>query len=181
MRARYLGRLGFFPKAPKSGSGLNLDPRSTRHTPTSSVPLKRDLEAKDDSATDQEACATEAYEEKMCTTGGGNPPLRGRSGSVSFDKNVTVRQIPVHTEYSQRIRNQLWLGRKEMQENACRNAFEFAAENWDWRQATEDEDMIRDLKGEMVHPVHYQHHNCNLQQQFFMVMSAQRGAQQSSF
>eukprot|EP00957_Ditylum_brightwellii_P179667 13686345-Ditylum_brightwellii.AAC.1 len=40
--------------------------------------------------------------------------------------------------------------------NATRNVIEFTAENWDWRQAVEDGDMIIcSVTGERVHPIHY--------------------------
>jgi hypothetical protein len=77
----------------------------------------------------------------------------------------------MRNEYSTRIRKQLWSDRTEIQRNASRNSYEFAAENWDWRQVAEDKDMIQAVTGELIHPIHYIQH-CNLQRQFFLVMSA---------
>ena len=91
--------------------------------------------------------------------------------SVSFSPLVTVHPIPKHSAYSQRIRQTIWTPPSEMQENAARNCIEFAAENWDWRQVAEDQDMVY-YRGEFVHPVHFAH-EYNIRRQFCAVMSAQ--------
>ena len=62
---------------------------------------------------------------------------------------------------------------QELQLNAARNVLEFAAENWDWRQATEEKDMVIVDDHTLVHPVHL-HRQCNMQRQFLMIMSAHR-------
>ena len=92
---------------------------------------------------------------------------------VSFDSTVKVHFIPKRQEYSNRIKNSMWMDPQEMQLNAARNVLEFAAENWDWRQATEEKDMIIADDHTLVHPVHL-HRQCNLQRQFLKIMSAQR-------
>lgn len=94
--------------------------------------------------------------------------------SVSFSPSVTVHPIPKHTAYSSRIRDAIWTKPTEMQESAARNCLEFAAENWDWRQVAEDEDMVY-YEGELVHPVHFAH-EYNIRKQFCAVMSAQSQA-----
>ena len=73
---------------------------------------------------------------------------------VHFNVSVTVHPIPLHTAYSRRIRQTVWTSAAEMEENVARNCLEFAAEQWDWRQVLEDEDM-RLYHGELVHPVHF--------------------------
>jgi hypothetical protein len=80
--------------------------------------------------------------------------VRSFKKCVSFDVAVTVYPIPLRTQYSSRIRNSLWTPVSELQENAARNCVEFAAENWDWRQAADDDDMVI-YYGEKIHPIHF--------------------------
>jgi hypothetical protein len=95
-----------------------------------------------------------------------------RPRAVSFHSAVTVHPIPKHTAYSNRIRATIWTNPMEMQESAARNCFEFAAENWDWRQVAEDQDMVH-YQGERIHPIHFCH-EYNMRRQFCAVMSAQQ-------
>jgi hypothetical protein len=78
---------------------------------------------------------------------------------IVFQEEVEVVPIPMRHEYSDRIKGQIWSSRHELQENAERNALEFAAEGWNWRGVTEDEGMyICSVSGELVHPIHLQEH-----------------------
>jgi hypothetical protein len=80
------------------------------------------------------------------------------SRRIAFQEDVEVVPIPTRYEYSDRIKSRIWSNRHELQENAERNAMEFAAEGWDWRTVTEDDGMfICSVSGELVHPVHLQH------------------------
>ena len=74
--------------------------------------------------------------------------------SVHFNSAVVVYPIPLHTAYSNRIRDTVWTSVAEMEENVARNCLEFAAENWDGAQVVEDQDMVI-YHGELVHPVHF--------------------------
>ena len=85
-----------------------------------------------------------------------SPP--DRKSRIAFQEQVEVVPIPTRYEYSDRIKSRIWSNRHELQENAERNALEFAAEGWNWRSVTEDEGMyICSQSGELVHPVHCQH------------------------
>jgi hypothetical protein len=94
----------------------------------------------------------------------------GDSRGVCFDSTVTVHPIPTRSEYSKRIRSTLWTPYTEIQQNAARNSHEFAAENWDWRQVANDEDMVL-YEGEKIHPSHFVQ-ECSLRRRFLQVMSA---------
>jgi len=78
---------------------------------------------------------------------------RRRARSVSFDDTVKVHPIPKHSEYSNRIRDQLWTDPSIQQHNVARNCMEFAAEGWNWQQV--EEEMVVCPNGEKVHPVHF--------------------------
>lgn len=49
----------------------------------------------------------------------------------------------------------MWASLQEITDNARRNTIEFSSDGWDWRTATEEEDMyIHPRTGGYVHPVH---------------------------
>jgi len=78
-----------------------------------------------------------------------------RNRAVSFDAAVTVKHVPMRTEYSNRVKCHLWTDPQELRENAQRNAVEFAFERYDWRLVTTEDEMYTDaLTGTKIHPVH---------------------------
>ncbi|CAJ1960089.1 unnamed protein product [Cylindrotheca closterium] len=79
--------------------------------------------------------------------------LGDKKTKIAFQDEVEILPIPTRHEYSDRIKSRIWSNRYELQENAERNAVEFAAEGWNWRNVTEDEGMyICSASGELVHP-----------------------------
>jgi len=79
-----------------------------------------------------------------------------KDGGVSFVDTVKVLPIPKRDEYSDRVARRIWSSAVEIQEMAMRNSVEFAAEGWDWRTVTEDDQMyVCSDTGELVHPVHF--------------------------
>jgi len=99
-----------------------------------------------------------AFQEPLKTDAPSHYSDKKKSQRIMFQDEVDVMPIPTRYEYSDRIKSRIWSNRHELQENAERNALEFAAEGWNWRTVTEDEGMyICSVSGELVHPIHLQH------------------------
>jgi hypothetical protein len=103
------------------------------------------------------------YEEKDDLVGGENNVdddvvmadnlLKKKTTRIAFVDEVDVLPIPTRHEYSDRIKSRIWSNRHELQENAERNAVEFASEGWNWQSVKEDDEMyICSASGELVHP-----------------------------
>jgi hypothetical protein len=108
--------------------------------------------------------ASSSADSNASGTGG----MKQRKTRIMFQEDVEVMPIPTRYEYSDRIKSRIWSNRHELQENAERNAVEFASEGWNWRNVTEDDGMyICSQSGELVHPIHLKHlaidddHNSN--------------------
>lgn len=71
---------------------------------------------------------------------------------VSFLPTVAVYEIPSHRSYDKLSHRSMWNSLQVQELNARRNRLEFWAENKDWRNAYEEEDMIKTRTGELVHP-----------------------------
>jgi len=99
-----------------------------------------------------------SFQEPLKTDDSKKKVTSKKSTRIHFQDEVEVVPIPTRYEYSDRIKSRIWSNRHELQENAERNAMEFAAEGWNWRNVTEDEGMfICSVSGELVHPIHLQH------------------------
>jgi hypothetical protein len=85
-------------------------------------------------------------------------PTLKRRRSVNFNHEVCVIPIPSRTSYTPFTHSRLFIGKKEMIRNAQRNTREFIYENFDWRNAVEEDQMYSSLQidgGELVHPANY--------------------------
>ena len=87
-----------------------------------------------------------------------DPALNKRRRSVHFNHEVSVVPIPSRTCYTPYTHSRLFIGKKEMIRNARRNEREFVYENFDWRNAVEEDQMYSNLQmdnEELVHPANY--------------------------
>jgi len=78
-----------------------------------------------------------------------------KESRVKLRPQVCIIPIPSRNEYSHHMKNSLWNTSEEIYTNALRNSVEFAAEGWNWRNVTEDEQMLVHIdSGQLIHPVH---------------------------
>ncbi|KAL3934421.1 MAG: hypothetical protein SGBAC_009862 [Bacillariaceae sp.] len=104
--------------------------------------------------------------------------------SVTFQKQVSIRYIPDKRQFENP--EDLWIQKEEFTALHQRNCLEYAADGWNWENATEESDFVL-FQNELVHPAHFSFQNepvhtahlrgqqtCNIQRQFLMTMYAQR-------
>jgi hypothetical protein len=60
---------------------------------------------------------------------------------VKFCSKVAAMYVPVHSEYSNRVRQSYWASAGEIREMVYRNMIEFDAEGYQWQNAAEEPDM----------------------------------------
>jgi hypothetical protein len=122
-------------------------------SPQTPAPQSTATAQRDDVKSDEDSVSTDGSDtEDRSASSSANTSSKG---GVSFNDQVTVIPIPKRDEYSKRIRNRLWVNAQELQSQVARNAVEFAAEGWDWKQTLDDDAMyVCALTGEKVHPVH---------------------------
>lgn len=77
-----------------------------------------------------------------------------RRPGVSFDNTVAVYPVFETDVYPPSMIRNMYTNREELRVNKLRNKREFAYDDNDWRNATEECDMQSDEDGELVHPVH---------------------------
>lgn len=122
---------------------------SAHRTPLGGVtPSKEPLKTGESSSS---LSSSRRHHKKSNSTGAlySDVSTNSKSTRIMFQDEVEVMPIPTRHEYSDRIKSRIWSNRHELQENAERNAVEFATEGWNWRTVTEDEGMyICSLSGE---------------------------------
>ncbi|KAG7351982.1 hypothetical protein IV203_008030 [Nitzschia inconspicua] len=126
-------------KSPPDGSAIR---KPLNGVVPSKEPLKMGYTEDDDSGEvkDEDTIMSETTVKKKTTR-------------IAFQDEVDVLPIPTRHEYSDRIKSRIWSNRHELQENAERNAVEFAQEGWNWEKVKEDDEMyICSASGELVHP-----------------------------
>lgn len=75
---------------------------------------------------------------------------------VSFNESVRVLPIPPLSHYTLEQRRNMYANRFEVRENKLRNKKEFAFDNYDWKNCTEENSMvICPLSGNLLHPAHF--------------------------
>ena len=75
---------------------------------------------------------------------------------VSFNESVRVLPIPPLSHYTLEQRRNMYANRFEVRENKLRNKKEYAFDNYDWKNCTEENSMvICPLSGNLLHPAHF--------------------------
>ena len=71
---------------------------------------------------------------------------------VSFHEEVAVQEIPSYRDYCESTRDNLWNSLRSISKNVKRNTIEFMADGWDWKAASEEDQMVCLSSGQLVHP-----------------------------
>jgi hypothetical protein len=75
---------------------------------------------------------------------------------VSFNESVRVLPIPPLSHYTLEQRRNMYANRFEVRENKLRNKKEYAFDNYDWKNCTEESSMvICPMSGNLLHPAHF--------------------------
>lgn len=160
IRSRFLGRLGISQNSLTCPSSP--PPKIMVSCQVVNEPLKKDCGKKEDPDIHRLSTSPKA------------PQLSRKGKSVSFNNSVKIYRIPSRLDYSERIRNALWVGSTEMQFNYVRNVIEFTAEKWNANYCLEEEHFVLTEDGELIHPIHLISTQQNLNRHFMTVMSAQQ-------
>lgn len=85
------------------------------------------------------------------------------SSRITFDETVTVFPVPAIEDTPDDVWEATWKPRQEVRAHKKRSKKEYAWDGYDWENATEEDDMIRDPEtGLLEHPVHYESTHLNL-------------------
>jgi hypothetical protein len=82
-----------------------------------------------------------------------------QSKTVQFLPQVSVVSIPDRKGYPKSVRRKLWTSFRALRVNGKRNVLEFEADNFDWRQCSEEDTFIAH-QGELYHPETYRRRQC---------------------
>ena len=75
---------------------------------------------------------------------------------VTFNESVRVLPIPPLSHYTLEQRQKMYANRFEVRENKLRNKKEYAFDNFDWKNCTEEGSMvICPMSGDLLHPAHF--------------------------
>lgn len=75
---------------------------------------------------------------------------------VTFNESVRVVPIPPLSHYTLEQRRNMYANRFEVRENKLRNKKEYAFDNYDWKNCTEECSMvICPMSGNLLHPAHF--------------------------
>lgn len=75
---------------------------------------------------------------------------------VSFNESVRVLPIPPLSHYTLEQRRNMYTNRFEVRENKLRNKKEYAFDNYDWKNCTEENSMVTcPMSGNLLHPAHF--------------------------
>lgn len=82
-------------------------------------------------------------------------PVAPAVKAVSFNEHVRVLPIPPISAYTLNQRFRMYASRFELRENKIRNKREYEFDNYNWKNATEENNMaICPMSGELLHPAH---------------------------
>ena len=82
------------------------------------------------------------------------PKNRARGG-VSFDSVVRVQPVPHSDVLTAEQRHRMYSTSWEVRRNKIRNKKEYRYDGCDWRNVTEEQEMVVDMvTGELIHPAH---------------------------
>jgi len=82
--------------------------------------------------------------------------VSSKAKGVSFNESVRVLPIPPLSHYTLEQRRNMYTNRFEVRENKLRNKKEYAFDNYDWKNCTEENSMvICPMSGNLLHPAHF--------------------------
>jgi hypothetical protein len=118
---------------------------SSRNSPKRCEACRKEQAGKSTSFKDKPSSSSQQQQQHQC-------PHK----HVQFSETVAAVYIPVHREYSNRVRQSYWASAGEIREMVYRNMLEFDAEGYSWRHVAEEEDMyFCEETKEFIHPVFF--------------------------